>query len=285
MFDRLKLGKKVRRMFGAAAVVFFFAGLGMSLYANGAHAARVNVKVTVVAAGEIVQVLVNCHVMFAYNRTTPIDTTVNLGWLEKGDILTFQVRGRRPPGYYDLAFAYDSQLEEVQSVGSALHRVLMAPARMIFSRSYTVGGLPLQHLPCQGDAPTPPLEFVGSAAASAAPRGGPDALIDDAVGVAPRWETALAILGALTLIFAPVLGRQLGVARRRRSTVVEILLAGVGGTLGVLWATAKEHDLVAPLCIAAGVCASLFIIYGLLVEDLDSICEWWLRRRSSGAGL
>jgi hypothetical protein len=280
MFGSIKLTKGVRRVSGAVVAVLFLAGFGMALYANHAHAARVHVRVPVAAAGEIVQVLVNCQVEFYYGHDAPIDEDVDLGWLEKGDILTFQVRGRRPPGYYELAFAHDSHVEDVGSVGSALHRVLMPPARMIFSRSYTVGGLPLQRLPCQGDSSTPPLELAGAAVAATARRGGPDALMDSAVGVAARWETAMAILGALTLIFAPVLGRSLGAVRSRRRRMADVLLAAVGGTLGILWATAREHNLVAPVCIAAGIGALFFIVYRLLVNDMASACAWWLRRRA-----
>jgi hypothetical protein len=268
-------------MLRAAAVVagaLFFGGIGVWLYARHAHAARVHVKVSVAAAGEIVQVLVNCNLVYVYRRNAPTNDDVDLGWLDKGDILTFQVSGRRPAGYYALSFTHDSRGEPVKSVGTLLNRVLMSPAQMVFTRSYTVGGLRLQALPCQGDTPQQ-LEFASSATAVEGPRGGPNVLMDRAAEIAPGVESALAILGFLTLVLAPVADRMPG-AQHRRRTAAEVFLAAVGVALGVLWTTAKELDLVAPLCIAVGVGAFVFIMYRLLVYEIDRLCAWWLRRRS-----
>jgi hypothetical protein len=52
----------------------------------------------------------------------------------------------------------------------------------------------------------------------------------------------------------------------------------------VLWTVAKEHGLVAPLCVVVGIGACLHIAYWLLGEEIDKLCARRLARGAEPAG-
>lgn len=246
--------------------VMIFAAVG---YAN---LTKDHVRVRIVVEHEIVQVFVNCQlVRGAYTGDPQGPAWLDLGWLDPGDILTLQVRGRKLPGYYELSLEHDSSFERVAAAGGYGRPLRLPSGRVIFARSYTAGGRAIGELGCQSDAPAP-LPFAASAAKSYGRwGGGSGAALELATRLFPIVPWVLALIGAMGLIIATILGR---VQRddARRKTMLRTAFATVDIVLALVWALATaDFNLAFLLCIVAGVGSLLLVLTWLLAEDLRKV--------------
>ena len=247
----------------SVAVVVDLGILAVTAYA---HIALTRVRLGVVVESEIVQVFVDCRLAHeAYTQAQEL-TPLDLGWLDRGDIVTVEVRGRQAPGYYEVQAIRDSHVEVVGKAGEYGRRLPMASGRVVFVRSFTVGGMSIGGLGCQPDS----NELALAASAARRPGKWRDAGLRNTVirlaeRLAPFVPQTLGLLAALALIALAVIGR----VNARSKT----LLRTAGATLDVVLAlvltlAGRDLNLAFDLCVALGVVSLLVLVWLLMAPDI-----------------
>jgi hypothetical protein len=253
-----------RRLLALVIAVAFALDAAILAVAGYAHAARTHVQVELVAEHVAIQIFVDCRLAYYYRSTGPARITYDLRWLDRGDILTFQVRGLKSPGYFRLSFLHDSERVSAAARGESGRPVLIGPARVAVAESWTVDGRNIGEQGCQADA-AQQLPFAASTGGAWTRGTWLFGAADALAGVIP-W--VLAAIGALA-----VAGGALADRLRERSTRVgiaaRVLFASASLAVAVVLAVAPADFAAAfALCAAAGG-ASLFVaLVWLLGEDV-----------------
>jgi hypothetical protein len=273
---------------GAVLLIVFAMVLDTAILAISAYArvARDHVTVTVAVEHEIVQVFVNCELAHPAFTDTPAGSVVlPLGWLDRGDIITIQVRGRKRPGFYLVSMQHGSQSEQIAQGAAPGQPQRFRSGRVIFASSLTAGGRRLGALGCQPDS-SARLEFASTMAGTPARWGGGSRFpIDAAHALSPVVPLVLAVIGALGLIGGAVFGKvQHGASSRR--TFAQVLAALIDILFLVLSVLATEDFSIAlSLCVVAGVGSLLAVLVWLLVDDIRGLClRWSLAGSAPAAG-
>jgi len=262
----------VRRLMAlgiAAALV-----LDMSIFAlvGYAHVTRTHVLVKVTSEHEIMQVFVNCRLAYYYRSELPVDRTIDLGFLEKEDVLTFQIRGQKHSGFLQLSYLHDDAPASIYRYGTAVHPLLLGAGRVAAAESWTVGGRRLGIEGCQADAPHP-LAF-------ATPDAGPwkhntslPLAFATSIGKIIPW--ILAILGATVVAVGAIADRIAGKGSNL-GVVARGLLALTGVAVAVVWAVAVQNFSVAfGLCVGTGAASLLAAVVWLLADDICRLVARW----------
>ncbi|HTB71325.1 MAG TPA: hypothetical protein VK707_10115 [Solirubrobacteraceae bacterium] len=259
--SRRPLTRRLLALVIAFALALDIATLALAGYA---HVARTHVQVELVAEHVAIQIFVDCRLAYYFRSTGPAHVTYDLRWLDRSDILTFQVRGLKSPGYFRLSFLHDSNRVSAAARGESGHPVLIGPARVAVAESWTVDGRNIGEEGCQVDA-AQQLPFAAST--GGAWRRGTWLLgaADALAGVIP-W--VLAAIGALA-----VAGGALADRLHERSTRVGIaaraLFASASLAVAVVLAVATVDFTVAfALCAAVGGVSLLVALVWLLREDV-----------------
>jgi hypothetical protein len=253
-----------RRLLALVIAVALTLDAAILVVAGYAHAARTHVQVELVAEHVAVQIFVDCRLADYFRSAGPAHNVYDLRWLDRSDILTFQVRGLKSPGYFRLSFLHDSNRVSAAARGEAGHPVLIGPARVAVAESWTVDGRDIGEQGCQADA-AQQLPFAASTG-GAWRRGTWLFGAADALAGAIPW--ALATIGALA-----VAGGALADRLHERSTRVGIaaraLFASASLAFAVMLAVAPADATVAlALCVALGGASLLVALIWLLGEDV-----------------
>jgi hypothetical protein len=232
--------------------------------------ARGHIELDVLVEGEIVQVFVNCQLVYpAYTDTTGEPASLDLGWLDREATVTIQVRGRIHPGYYEVTLRHDSRSERVASAGRFGDPVQVPSGRVTFDRSFTAGGRLLGRIGCQ-DAP---IRFAFAAAAARTPQrwnGYSNVAFELANALWPVMRYALALIGAGGLL-AALLGRVRG-ASSAHSALVALLVAAAELVLAVAPAIVTHNLNVAfDVCTGIGACCLAGLCGWLLTGDIQHL--------------
>jgi hypothetical protein len=258
-----------------ALLVVAVAVADVAIFMVVAHARTLtHVKLSIAGDEEVVQVFVGCKLAYVYQGRGQAVETPDLGWIAKSDILTFQVRSLQALGYYQLAFSHDAHTVQVQARGMPSEHVLQAEDRVIYKSSFVAAtGAPLGKLGCQKDA-SPLLALAESPSSHGRWDRGPQTAFAAASALEPIVPRALAVVGAVFLIGAAVLGR----AKQGHGPIARIVFAVVDVVLAMSSLVAQDFALAAALCIVAGIGSLVAVLYWLLVEDLRRIAARWIAR-------
>jgi hypothetical protein len=238
--------------------------LALLVLAHEAHTSRARIEVAFSSENAIVQVFVECRLAYAFRGERAIGRTVDLGWLKKEDILTFQVRSRKHVGYFSLAYRRGSSWISLARRGSPGHLAAAPESRVVLVDSWSVGGEHVAELGCQRDSSH--LAFASLRARNwqeAAARRF-ELVTSLASVIVPSW----AALGAAGLVAFAVAGR---VSRRRwtRRTAMQALLAVAEIALALLASlAAASFGAVFALCAVDGVGSLLASVLWLLRDDV-----------------
>lgn len=257
-----------------ALVIAFALALDTAILfvAGYAHAARTHVQVELVAEHVAVQIFVDCRLAYYFRSTGPAHDTYDLRWLDRSDVLTFQVRGLKSPGYFRLSFLHDSSRVSAAARGEPGHPVLIGPARVAVAESWTVDGRNVGEQGCQADA-AQQLPFAASTGGRWSRGTWLFGAADALAGVIP-W--ALAAIGALAVAGGALTDR-LQERRTRVGIAARALFASASMVAAALLAAATADFPVAfALCVALGGASLLLTLAWLLGDDL---------RRWAAAGL
>jgi hypothetical protein len=232
---------------------------------------RGHIELYVLVSREIVQVFVNCQLVYpAYTGTTGGPASLDLGWLDREATVTVQVRGRIRPGYYEVTLARGSRSELLASAGRFGDPVQVPSGRVTFDRSFTAGGRLLGGIGCQ-DAP---LRFAFAAAAARTPRqwsGHSNVAFELANALWPLMRCALALIGAGGLIAAALLGRVRG-ASSTHGALVGWLVAAAELVLALVTAIATHNFNTAfDVCTGIGACCLTGLGGWLLSGDIRQL--------------
>jgi hypothetical protein len=262
------------------ATVIALAALVLTSYER---LARSDVQLGVLVDGEIVQVFVNCQLVYpAFTGTTGELASLDLGWLDREAAVTVQVRGRVDPGYYQVTLHRGSRSEVLASAGGFGDPVRVPAGRVAFDRSFTAGGRPIGSIGCQ-DAPQ---RFAFAAAAARTPQrwnGDSNAAFDVADAVWPIIQCALALIGAGGLVAAVLLGAVLLASSRgasfTHSSLIAVLGAAAGIVIGLIPTIATHNlDVAVDASTTIGACCLAGLCRWLLVRDIQEIRS---RRRAT----
>jgi hypothetical protein len=274
-----------RRALALVVVLAIFLDAAVFAILAFEHRTRSHVQIAVLVEHEIVQVFVECRLVFpAYTANTAGPSSLDLGWLERGAIVTIQVRGRKPPGYYEVQLERGSQSETVARAGSFGHPVRIPSGRVDFARSFTAAGRDLGDLGCQSDSPVQ-LAFAADAAhASGRWNGGSGVVLDVANRLSPVVPWALALIGAVGLILAAVSGRVRGTGPSRR-----VLARGLGAVvdlvIALFWVlAARDFNVAFGLCVVAGIGSLLAVLWWLVLDDLRNVLLRWSSETPANTG-
>lgn len=250
--------------------------LDMSIFAvvGYAHITRTRVTIELRGEHEIVQVFVNCKLAYFRRTDGAFKHAVDLGWLAKEDVLTFQVRSQKRSGHLKLSFLHDGQRTLVFQRGSSAHLLLLGAGRVDVANSWTVGGRRIGSQGCQADAP----QRLAFATASAGPwkhSSAPFGLAEALAGVIP-W--VLAIMGASVVVAGAIVDRT-KVDRSTLGVLARSVVALAGISVAMVWAVATQSfSLAFGLCVAVGVVSLLATIAWLLGDDLRRLAAFWASR-------
>jgi hypothetical protein len=274
--DRVTGRRWSRRLLAALIVGALVAELALLLLAHEAHVGRAHIEVAFSSENTIVQVFVECRLAYTFRGERSIGRSVDLGWLKKEDILTFQVRSRKHVGYFALAYRRGSSWISLARRGSPEHLAAVPESRIVLVDSWSVGGEHLAELGCQRDSSH--LAFASPRARdwqeAAARRF--ELVTYLASIIAPSW----AALGAAGLVAFAVAGR---VSRGRwtRRTATQALLALAEIALALLASlAAASFGAVFALCAVAGVGSLLGGVLWLLRDDVHR----WTAHCRNGLG-
>jgi hypothetical protein len=249
----------------AVPIALCVADPGTDFYA---HRTRVHAVIKVTEHNAIIQAFVNCRLAAVDIQELSTDASMNLGWLDKGDIVTIQVRGEGSSGHYKLTLERDSTIERI---GNSASIAAVEPNRLSFVYSTTAAGHPIGAQGCQSDASSRLAPATSAAAATGKWEGPPGALLELAVPLAPIGLWVLASLGVLALV-----GLTVGDWRRRNGIKRSTVAAGVSAALTafayVTSVTSNDFGIAFGVCVVTGSCASLMAVLVLLAEDLRNIC-------------
>jgi hypothetical protein len=229
------------------------------------HLARSDVGLSLLVEDEIVQVFVNCQLVSAYTGTAGAPAPLDLGWLERGAIVTVQVRGRKLPGYYEVAFQHGSRTELIVGDGSYSNPVLLPAGRVALDRSFTADGRDLGDTGCQTDAPFP-LAFAAAAARTPSHfNDHANVAFDLANALSPDLPPVLALIGASGLIAAVAVSRVRRASSSRR-VAVRALAATAELVLVLLLALAAlDYNAASHVCVLVGIVCLVAVCWWLVV--------------------
>jgi hypothetical protein len=274
MPNPLNLSPRLRRIMAIAIALAVVVDVLIFIAVGYAHLTRTHVTIRVTDDNEIVQVFVNCRLAAVYRHEGLTVASEDLGWLRTDDIVTFQVRGWRSVGYYELSLDHDSVVERIGAQGTATQAAVIAPDRVVFASSTTASGRRLGGSGCQSDTPTP-LPFATSTAGGwGGARGVP---LELAAKLAPIIPWMLAFVGALVLAVVAIRDWRRS-HRLRRVTVAQTVFAMLGATVSVASVTSSDFGLAFAVCVAAGACSLAIASYRLMADDLSALCMRWLDR-------
>jgi hypothetical protein len=252
-----------RRAAALGIVVALVLDIGILVVDGYAQTTRTHVEVSVVAEHEIIQVFVDCKLAYVY-ASAAAPRHYDLGWLGDGDILTFQVRGLKRPGYYRLSFQHGSQRVLVSSRGQPGHPVSVGAGQVAVAGSWMVDGRKLGEQGCQADAP----QHLTFATPNAGRWQKSASLFGAAHSLARVIPWFLAVLGAI-VVAGGALADRLREENARVGIVARSLFAAAGLAVGLLYTVATESVGVAfALCVGAGVGTLVIALFWLLRDDV-----------------
>jgi AraC-like DNA-binding protein len=267
MADRLRANKALRWLLATLILVVLAVELALLFLAHEVHASRTHVQVMFSAENTIVQVFVQCRLAYSYREEHTSDQTVDLGWLKKQDILTFQVRSRKHLGYYELAYSRGASTIPIARRGSPGHPVEIPESRAVDSDSWGAGGQHVGASGCQKDVRH--LAFADPHAGNWSD------------GTARRLETVTALAGVLPRILAVLAVIGLGAlwvvgkvwpGRSNARTGIRVMLALA--ELAVLLSVpiaAQAFDVIFGVCVVIAVGSLLAALFWLLKEDIHRL--------------
>jgi hypothetical protein len=267
MADRLRANSPLRRLLAALIFAALVIELALLFFAHEVHAGRTHVRVTFSAENTIVQVFVQCRLAYSYREERARDQTVDLGWLENQDILSFQVRSRKHLGYFKLAYSRGSRTIPIARRGSLGHPVEIPESRAVNADSWGVGGQHVGASGCQKDVSH--LAFADPHAGNWS-NGAPRRLeaVTTLAGVFPRVLALLAVIGLLVLWFVGQVWR----GRSNARTGIRVLLAfSELAVLLFISIAAQAFDVVFGLCVAIAIGSLVAALLWLLKEDIHRL--------------
>jgi hypothetical protein len=269
MAERLRTDKPLRWLLAAVILVALVVELALLFLAHEVHASRTHVRVTFSAENAIVQVLVECRLAFSFRGERASNQTIDLGWLEKQDVVTVQVRSRKHLGYYALSYSRGSTAIPIARRGSPGHPVEIPESRAVYADSWGVIGQHLGAIGCQKDVRH--LAFADPHARNWSD-GAARRLesVTTAAGLLPRILAILVLigLGALWLV------GQVWRGRSNARTGVRVLLAVAElAVLLLVSIAAQALNLVFGLCVVIAVASLMTALLWLLKEDIHRLTE------------
>jgi hypothetical protein len=267
MANRLRSNKRLRCLLAALILAALVVQLALLFLAHEVRASRTHVRVAFSAENVIVQVLVECRLAYSFRGERASNQTIDLGWLEKHDDVTFQVRSRKHLGYYALSYSRGSSTVPIVRRGSPGHPVEIPESRVVYADSWGVDGRHVAVIGCQKDVPH--LAFADPHA-----RNWSD-------GAAERSEWVTTVAGLLPWILAILalvglaglwLFGQVWRGRANARTGVKLMLAAAElAVLVFVGIAAQALDLVFGLCVAIAVGSLVLALLWLLKEDIHRL--------------